>query len=98
MWFAKHCADREGFADLRPAHVHFKFEANAVARDQTARLDAGASPNHEILLAAVGYEVSRNASGSVARDLGLTAVGIDETSMNVGILRWKEPLHAVRTH
>src|SRR4051812_43367829 len=73
------------FADLRDAHVGLEFETSTRVRHHLANFYSGAGRDCNGLLAGLRGDVSGDTTRAVAGYLSFCAIGIYETSGDVGV-------------
>src|SRR5919198_311388 len=89
--------DGELISHLRLAHIHFEFELRATATQQPTGLQSSTGADDDLIFAMFGGQPGSDTPGSIAGDLRLRTVGIEQASAHVRIGCGEQPLHAVST-
>src|ERR1700676_841997 len=96
--FAKSQLDGEFIADLRLPHGDLELVPSIAAGNESADLQASAGTYYNFFSSLLGANIGGHATRSVAGNLRLGSVGIEQASLYVRILCGKQPLDAVSAY
>src|SRR5580704_1826372 len=101
-WNALHFAERSHHtvltAHFRDAHCRFKFERIFAACNERTSFQPGAGSNGNRLFPGLGTQIRRHAARTVAGNLGVRSVGVDQASFHVSTVGREKPFHSIGTH